>query len=144
MPRIHGSWHGVDGGNCELIARPGGQRILFPPSLGFQPGRQRSPRICTAWQHAPDAAAIPPLPNVLILGANSGVASPPSRSLRCSTRASSPPPADDLKIRSPRAVRRLRHRPLPAKNFAEVRKSLTFEGVDIVSSTWRRTLGLKA
>jgi len=72
-------------------------------------------------------AAIRPGQTVLILGANSGVGIAASRSLRCSTRASSPPPAMTARWQQPAELgRRLRHHHYQQK-IRRVRKITHFE-----------------
>src|SRR5205814_4881633 len=63
----------VDGGNCELIAKPAVNVIPIPQSLDFNQAASVPLVFLTAWHMLVGRARIRPGQSVLVLGAGSGV-----------------------------------------------------------------------
>lgn len=136
----------VDGGNCELIAVPAANIILFPDSLDFVRAASVPLVFVTAWHMLVGLGGVRPGQTVLILGGSSGVgiaAIQIAKLFHCRVITTA---GDEKKIEKARSLGAddgINH--YKQKISEEVRKLTNKEGVDIVvehvgAATWDESM----
>lgn len=136
----------VDGGNCELIAVPAANIILFPDSLDFVRAASVPLVFVTAWHMLVGLGGVRPGQTVLILGGSSGVgiaAIQIAKLFQCRVISTA---GDEKKIEKARSLGAddgINH--YKQKISEEVRKLTNKEGVDIVvehvgAATWDESM----